>query len=284
MKRTFFLTGSSMKTKFLYVSCLLVFCLVGCSPDAELPTSLPMESTGIIGGDLVQQSELSAKYSMMIYDEETQMMCTGVLVHPKVVLTAAHCLSREPGTMSLAFGVNPLSGKYMKRKAARFYENTDYKKKDYSNRNDIALVLMTENAPLNYMPVLLPDQNFPLRQGFHFTALGYGRFSERSTAHDLQAGSGRLRQTILRIEEFYSDNKQFRVDQTQGKGVCSGDSGGPALVRYRGKNYVVGVASAIWWEETETPPLNKCSQKSIYMNVKAYKGWIDDGLGDLLKK
>jgi hypothetical protein len=56
-------------------------------------------------------------------------------------------------------------------------------------------------------------------------------------------------------------------------------------MRYQGKDYVVGVASAVSWtvpDEVKADERNQyiqnkdvCKEKSIYMNVKNFRTWID---------
>ncbi|MNJ92838.1 Trypsin-like protease precursor [compost metagenome] len=275
-----FLIYSSMKTKNLYVTSLFVFGLVGCAPSPQ--TASFTKDSAIIGGRLTSASSEIAKHLVMIYTEENHSICTGTLIHSRVVLTAAHCVSKEADSMIITFGVDPLSGAYVKRTSDAFIIHDDYNKKEYFNRNDIALIRLSKPAPKAYVPALLPTKKLPLKVDFNFTALGFGRALESPSAQDFKNNSGRLRETILKIEEIYSEDSQFKVDQQSGRGVCSGDSGGPAIMRFSGKNYVVGIASAVWWQEGT--PENTCSQKSIYMNVKHYRDWILENLDGLVKK
>ncbi len=102
-----------------------------------------------------------------------------------------------------------------------------------------------------------------------------------------------LRNVDLQIESFNQNATQFYVNQRSLKGICNGDSGGPAIMRYNNKDYVIGVASAISWsipgeikaDERDEYLENKdlCAEKSIYMNVKKFRSWIFENSQKLLK-
>lgn len=68
------------------------------------------------------------------------------------------------------------------------------------------------------------------------------------------------------------------VDQTEGTGVCSGDSGGAAYYKRKNVYYVVGVASFVG------NALSKdayCSGIGVYTNTLRYKTWITETFNQL---
>ncbi|WP_347358237.1 serine protease [Bdellovibrio sp.] len=272
-----------MKAK-LYVGSLIVLTLSACAEPQDSFSPAP-EENAIVGGANTSKNDTISNYVVLIYDNPTKTYCTGTLIKKNLILTAAHCVGAKASDLSLAFGINPLSGNYVLRQAYKTATHDKYKKQNSKDRNDLGLISLKESLPSNYRPVELPDSTFPLKKGHVFTAAGYGRISgKRSTPTDTQ-GSGQLRNVDLTISQLSQDETQFYIDQRNGKGICSGDSGGPALMRYQGKDYVVGVASAVSWtvpDEVKADERNQyiqnkdvCKEKSIYMNVKNFRTWID---------
>lgn len=272
-----------MKLK-LHISALLFLILSACGGAPEPLTSLSDSNTGIVGGKETTRDNVIAKYVVLIYDTPTQTYCTGLLISNSVILTAAHCVEKSTTALTLAFGFQPLKGNYILRKSSKTISHPQYNKTSSNSRYDLALISIADSAPKGYQPLLIPDDKFPIQVGQTFTAAGYGRTSgKKDDTHDNQ-GTGFLRHVELKIQSLSTDGNQFYVDQKSNKGICSGDSGGPALMRYLGKDYVVGVASAISWtvpDELSGPEKqlyidqkDVCAEKSIYMNVKAFSPWI----------
>ena len=93
-------------------------------------------------------------------------------------------------------------------------------------------------------------------------ASGYGVTS--GTSHQ---GSGVLRETNVRVAEPLVGKSEFYIDQTNGHGICSGDSGGPSFVQTAaGDLQQVGITSR--GDET-------CAKGGLYTLVPAYLKWID---------
>lgn len=280
-----------MKLKMnLYVLVSITLSLAACgnSNHSETPTH---PSNGIVGGLETSKESLPARYLALIYDKPTESYCTAMLVHKRVLLTAGHCIKSTAANMTLAFGTRPLTGDYVIREASQILIHPLYKNNNI-NRNDLALVLIKGEAPAGYQSLALPEESFPLSANLAFTAAGYGRITgvaDPKGGH----GSGLLRHVELKIDSFSQDQSQFYVDQSVGKGICNGDSGGPAMMRYQDLDYVVGIASAISWlvpgelsEKAKKEYLEKhdvCSHKSIYISTKKYRLWIENGLKELLK-
>lgn len=77
------------------------------------------------------------------------------------------------------------------------------------------------------------------------------------------SGSGVLRSTEVLVAKVLSH--EVVVDQTAGKGACSGDSGGPAYVLKNGQYFLWGITSR------GTPG---CNEEGVYTNVLTYKDWV----------
>lgn len=280
-----------MKTN-LYVLSFIVLCLTACGYSGS-HENIDAPTEAIIGGQETPKEHMTSRYLALIHDKLTDSYCTAMLIRKNVLLTAGHCIKSSPDQLTVAFGNRPLAGQYVMRQAAKVLVHPEYKNHNV-NRNDIALVVLKENAPAGYEPLAIPNESFKFEPGMKFTASGYGRITGilDPTGRDTQ-GSGYLRHVELEVEIFSDDENQFYVDQSEGKGICNGDSGGPAMMRYKGRDYAVGVASAISWlvpgelsDQAKKEYLEKqnvCAHKSIYISVKQYREWINESIRSLLK-
>lgn len=256
----------------------------------ELQTTQVKEA--IVGGSVTSDSDPQGRHVVWLANESSCTSCSGTLIANNLVLTAAHCVGSSGEGLTLAFGVNPASGAYQLRTSDKSLVHPQYQKNNLEDRNDLAIVHFSGGLPSGYAPAHLPDSNLPIKTGLQFTALGYGRNSGKKTENSQDhQGSGVLRSVTLEVNSISDDQMQFRVDQSNGQGICAGDSGGPAIVKYMGTNYVIGVASAILWtvpQELNGDEKNRyietkdfCSEKSIYMNLINFLPWIKEASDQL---
>lgn len=246
------------------------------------PTTYPwsLESDSIIGGkELFPQDEVS-QYVVMTYNPNGNLICTGALIRDNVILTAAHCLSEKPDGLKIIFGVAPMTSKYVSRKSAAFIPHPSFRK---PSTHDIALIVFSGGLPAGFKPIQVAPEKFPLKEGYQFTAVGYGRTAGNDPAspQDKQ-GMARLRSTHLGVSVLSDDGNYFLIKQNPEAGVCNGDSGGPALMQYRGVNYVVGILSAVVWSGAIKDG-NTCADRARYMRVSGYADWINKSLKNLEK-
>ncbi|MEN0059113.1 MAG: trypsin-like serine protease, partial [Bdellovibrio sp.] len=152
-----------------------------------------------------------------------------------------------------------------REKLAAQAQEKDDSKKEFINYYDFALLKLNQEAPAKAEVAEILEDVSALARGATVTAAGYGLVKDLP-----QEESTVLQKTQLKIID--SVGSEVAVDQSQGSGICSGDSGGPAFIEVNGKQYVWGVASRVGnYQE----PDKYCSGVGVHGNVTAVKGYVD---------
>jgi len=242
----------------------LSFVLLSCSKsEPETTSSDPILE--IFNGTPITSSE-SPSVGLI---KGPNFLCTGTLIAPNIVLSAAHCVENSskqlvPVQFTLDAQISSATSWVSVSSVQRL------------SSQDIAILKLAtalNGVEVSEVSVTPANRNFLNRL---VEVVGYGDSTTSTNPIKQDSGAGVKRKgtsLLFRIDD--QGATLVSKASTNSQTICPGDSGGPLYVNYQGRKQLFGVASAVLWN-------GYCAtvQESYHKQVAASQtqSWLLSGL------
>ena len=176
-------------------------------------------------------------------------LCTGTLIKPDVVLTAAHCVPSD-GTFQVKYGATTLEQGGTTYVVDGAWRNPRYSQSKFGV-NDVGLLKLKTQVP-NAVTLPLPSiKNLKLAEkSTVLNVYGWGEDQNGELSTYLRSASITNQSAFLSklIGKNFNKNTwiaagKYNKTEKVYAGGCRGDSGGPLVATYKGKLFQVGITS-----------------------------------------
>ena len=230
--------------------CLVLACtqaILACAVELE-PEARPTVHRSV---SEIRNGSLDSAHPAVVFVVGAEGSCTGTLISPTKVLTAAHCVN-STGVGRVSFGSND-HGPGLNFHRAAIHPAWP------SPSADIAVITLDHPVP-DVTPMKL--QLEPLASslvGATVSLVGFGQSGSNGS------GSGVKRKVDVTLGGMGPSTLTYSTSANGGRTSDHGDSGGPAILQVNGAEVVVGVCSRADFVNPDT---------GVYVRVDAFADWI----------
>lgn len=243
---------------------LLAFTFSGEAFAGEPQASFEPAPSGIIGGQAADVCQFPSTAGIFAGNSA----CTAVLVHPQLVVFAAHCSANQTEVMFGESLFSPARTVAIERCAINpGYIATNGQLGEGTDLGYCRLAEPVEDIPI--VPILAACENDIVVPGRPIVSVGFGR-TENNSSGDKRWVDGEIMFVDGGPNGITTTNELWVGTTTTG--TCQGDSGGPTFVQLDDGSWrVLGITS--WGIQ------NGCGQGGSIVRVEPTAAWIEDSSG-----
>lgn len=248
-------------------------------PIFESPTADP---STIVNGFEAEPCQFPSTVALELFDGS--LLCSGVLIHPELVLFAAHCMIYDVHGVAFGEAVPPAGQPAFSVDVESCVSHPSWDIAADDGEFDVAYCRLAAPVDVQPVPLMASCEVDALVPDALVTIVGYGVVY----ADGAEFFGSSIKRYVPQVihEVVLAPRAELRVSGTDpdlDQSACFGDSGGPALLQLSDGSWrVAGVGSHVWDPDgAPWPPIegNWCGTGTTYAFAPGAVSWLEADSG-----